>query len=214
MICDMIFLGDITMKNKILNILGSIFLIIGLSLFAIHFYNQYIETKNVNQLKEDFMASLNEVPDENPDGDTIDDIPNLEKDIWGMLYIDSVDIELPIAIRDNFDGLYSHLVAYDYLPIPPEEGNFTIAGHNGSCPVCTFRYLHDVENGDEVKIITKKHTLTYEVYETLEVLNTETWVLDPIEDETTLSLLTCKYSSWTNPWRLIVRARLIESVEN
>ena len=62
--------------------------------------------------------------------------------------------------------------------------------------------------------MSKTHTMTYEVYDKLEVMNTETWVLDPIEDETTLSLLTCKYSSWTNPWRLIVRARLIDTQVN
>lgn len=193
------------MKKKIFNILGTLFLMIGLGLFAVHFYNQYVETKNVNKLKDNFMMSLE---------DPVEADEDVEFDTWGLLIIDSVDIELPITISDNFDDLYSTLIAYDTAPIPPEEGNFTIAGHNGSCPVCTFRYLHDVENGDEVKIINKTHTLTYEVYESLEVLNTETWVLDPVEDETTLSLLTCKYSSWTNPWRLIVRARLVDIETN
>ncbi|HZJ87492.1 MAG TPA: sortase [Erysipelothrix sp.] len=193
------------MKKKIFNILGTLFLMIGLGLFAVHFYNQYVETKNVNKLKDNFMMSLE---------DPVEADEDVEFDTWGLLIIDSVDIELPITISDNFDDLYSTLIAYDTAPIPPEEGNFTIAGHNGSCPVCTFRYLHDVENGDEVKIINKTHTLTYEVYESLEVLNTETWVLDPVEDETTLSLLTCKYSSWTNPWRLIVRARLVDVKTN
>lgn len=198
-------------KGRVLNFFATLFFVIGIALFGIHFYKQYTETKNVNKLKEDFMTSLQEDPEIPEDSDNI---PDLQENIWGLLTIDSVDIELPIAIADNFDGLYSHLVAYDFAPVPPEEGNFTIAGHNGSCPVCTFRYLHDVENGDIVTVMSKENTMTYEVYETLEVLNTETWVLDPVKDETTLSLLTCKYSSWNNPWRLIVRARLIDTQAN
>lgn len=196
-------------KGRFLNFIATLFFVAGIALFGVHFYKQYTETKNVNKLKEDFMLSLQEDPEIPKNNE-----PDLDENIWGMLIIESVGIELPIAISDNFDGLYNHLVAYDFAPVPPEVGNFTIAGHNGSCAVCTFKYLHDVENGDIVTVISKENTMTYEVYETLEVLNTETWVLDPVEDETTLSLLTCKYSSWTNPWRLIVRARLIDTQAN
>lgn len=199
-------------KRNFLSILSTIFFILGITLFGVHFYKQYTESKNVDKLKEDFMLSLQDDPEVPEPGDA--ERPELAENIWGLLTIDSVDIELPIAIADNFDGLYSHLVAYDFAPVPPEQGNFTIAGHNGSCPVCTFKYLHDVENGDLVTVMSKTHTMTYEVYDKLEVMNTETWVLDPVEDETTLSLLTCKYSSWTNPWRLIVRARLIDTQVN
>lgn len=196
-------------KKKIfLNILASIFLIAGVSLLGIHYYNEYIQKQTVEKIKEDFLLSLSDPVEPS------DDEEKKEITAWGLLTIDSVGIELPITIADNFDDLYSSLIAYDSAPVPPEPGNFTVAGHNGSCPVCTFRYLHDVENGDLIEVMSVDHIMTYEVYETLEVLNTETWVLDDVEGETTLSLLTCKYSSWTNPWRLIVRARLINVEEN
>lgn len=196
-------------KINIYGVLSVIFLLTGLSLFTYHYVSQYNQTKQLNKIKADFEKMLVDPPEKD---DTEEDL-NLAADMWGMLTIDSVGIELPIAIADNFDGLYTSLVAYSTSPEPPNPGNFAIAGHNGSCAVCTFRDLHDTQEGDTVEIRTKENTFIYEVYAVREnLMNTETWVLDPVPDETTLTLITCQYSSWTNPLRLVVQARLIETI--
>lgn len=197
------------MKKKLnfMQLLSLLFVLIGITLFAYHFTTTYLQNRELNKIKDQFQQLLDD-----PNPDTSDDVL-LEENIWGMLKIDSVDIDLPIAIADNFDGLYTSLVAYDTSPVPPNEGNFAIAGHNGSCPVCTFRYLHDTEEGDTIELTSRDATYIYEIYAVREnVMNTETSVLDPVPDETTLTLITCQYSSWTNPLRLIVHARLVEII--
>lgn len=197
-------------KNKT-NILATIFITIGLALFSVNAIQTYMKNKEIEKVKQDFMNSLQDpdIPEDEGNGEV-----EMGKNIWGLLTIESVGIDLPVATGGNFKSLYNSLIAYETDVLPPDKGNFVVAGHNGSCPVCTFRYLHDVNIGDEVFLQSKKQTMKYEIYDSFFVMNDDLWVLDPIEDESTLTLLTCRYSSWTNPERLIVRARLVEVIDN
>ncbi len=188
--------------------IGWFLLILGILSGSLHFVKLNKEKQDLNQLKQDFEAMLSD-----PVEPTDDEEPITDDNIWGMLSINEVGINLPIAISDNFDGLYTSLVAYASAPVPPKKGNFAIAGHNGSCAVCTFKYLHKAKEGQRVEITSKEGTFIYEIYSIRHnVMNTETSVLNPVPNETTLTLITCEVSSWTDPRRLIVQARLIETI--
>ena len=195
-------------KINLLTIIGLLLIISGSSILIADYLNTKHRDNAVEQLKQDFLQGI-ENPSEN------DDEPDIKDNTYGILEIDSIDVSLPVSDDGNFDRLYHTLVAYREAPKPPNVGNFSIAGHNGSCgELCKFRDLHTVENGEQIRFIDRENTYIYEVYRNFEVDMSEVWVLNPIDDETTLTLITCKFPSWTRPERIIVHARLKEVIPN
>lgn len=90
--------------------------------------------------------------------------------------------------------------------MPGQPGNCVIAGHRP----WPFRYLDTLVTGDSVVIKIDKMKYTYQVYDSFEVLPTETWVLESIWGEKyTLTLITCT-PYMVSSHRLIVRARLTD----
>lgn len=196
-------------KFNILTIIGLLLILSGSSILIADYVNTQRRDKAVDQLKQGFLQGI-----EDPSEDESDEV-DIDNNTYGILEIDSIDVSLPVSDDGNFDRLYHTLVAYSEAPKPPNEGNFSIAGHNGSCgELCKFRDLYSVQNGEEIRFIDRENTYVYEVYNNFEVDMSEVWVLDPIEDETTLTLITCKYPSWTRPERIIVHARLKEVIPN
>jgi len=89
---------------------------------------------------------------------------------------------------------------------PGQKGNCVIAGHRPY----PFRYLDLLNAGDIITIRFNGATYTYSVYESIEVLPTETWVLSPVKGHPyTLTLITCT-PYLVSSHRLIVRAELTE----
>lgn len=195
-------------KINLLTIIGLLLIISGSSILIADYLNTKHRDNAVEQLKQEFLQGI-----ENPSES--DDEPDIKNNTYGILEIDSIDVSLPVSDDGNFDRLYHTLVAYREAPKPPNVGNFSIAGHNGSCgELCKFRDLHSVQNGEEIRFIDRENTYIYEVYRNFEVDMSEVWVLNPIDDETTLTLITCKFPSWTRPERIIVHARLKEVIPN
>lgn len=195
-------------KINLLTIIGLLLIISGSSILIADYLNTKHRDNAVEQLKQEFLQGI-----ENPSES--DDEPDIKNNTYGILEIDSIDVSLPVSDDGNFDRLYHTLVAYREAPKPPNVGNFSIAGHNGSCgELCKFRDLHTVQNGEEIRFIDRENTYIYEVYRNFEVDMSEVWVLNPIDDETTLTLITCKFPSWTRPERIIVHARLKEVIPN
>lgn len=195
-------------KINLLTIIGLLLIISGSSILIADYLNTKHRDNAVEQLKQEFLQGI-----ENPSES--DDEPDIKNNTYGILEIDSIDVSLPVSDDGNFDRLYHTLVAYREAPKPPNVGNFSIAGHNGSCgELCKFRDLHTVENGEQIRFIDRENTYIYEVYRNFEVDMSEVWVLNPIDDETTLTLITCKFPSWTRPERIIVHARLKEVIPN
>lgn len=96
--------------------------------------------------------------------------------------------------------------------MPGEAGNCVLAGHRNYVIMRPFRYLDKVAAGDNVYITTDEATYTYEVFKTFEVSPDSTWILDPQEEEENLlTLLTCTPVIGLNR-RLIVWAKLTETV--
>ncbi len=98
--------------------------------------------------------------------------------------------------------------------LPWEEGSNTfIAGHALGFPRTrvprAFRDLGDLAPGDEILIKSVDgHGYTFRVYDRLTVEPDDTWVTDPVEGRTVVSLQTCvPIPTFEN--RLIVRGELV-----
>ena len=194
-------------KINFLTIIGLILILSGSSILIVDYVSKIQRDKTAEDYKQDFIDGINE--------DDIVKNPDLPLDVAGILEIDSIELSLPVSADGVFENLYDVLVAYSEAPTPPTVGNFAIAGHNGSCgELCKFKDLYKVQSGEEIRYIDRENTYVYKVYKNHIVDKADVWVLDPVEDKTTLTLITCQYPSWTRPERLIVHAELVEVIPN
>jgi sortase A len=98
---------------------------------------------------------------------------------------------------------------------PGEYGNVVILGHstlpqfyNPKDYKTIFTYLPSLEKGDQIVVHYKGVDYYYQVFEMFVVDPTDTWVLDDVNNESILTLITC-VPPGTYWKRLIVKAKLI-----
>ena len=116
----------------------------------------------------------------------------------------------------TFEDLYNTLVAYSEAPNHLKKGTLH-RRNNGACGLmCKFKDLHEIDPSEKehIRFMDRDNTYVYEIYYKEIVDKSDIWVLDPKEGETTLTLITCRYPSWTHPDRLVVQAKLVEVIPN
>jgi sortase A len=95
---------------------------------------------------------------------------------------------------------------YPGTPLPGQAGNAAIAGHRTTYGA-PFYNLNELEPNDLIYVTTSQGAFQYRVVESLVVRPSDTWVLDPSEDDR-LTLTTC-HPRLSARQRLIVIAELI-----
>lgn len=196
-------------KFSWLQLTGILMILAGLCLIIVDFANSYNERNSIKNELETFLAAAS-----NGENGTMPS-EAAASDMWGTIEIEKLDVRHPIIISDNWDYLNRYVVAYPNGVTPPENGNFSIAGHNGRCASCVFRNFESLENGDEIKLQDKTlTTYVYKIYDIFEVDETDTSVLNQVEDRAILTLITCSEPSNYDTRRVIVKAELIESIPN
>ncbi|HHT17432.1 MAG TPA: class D sortase [Papillibacter sp.] len=142
--------------------------------------------------------------DEEAAGEPAEEIaPQKQYTVIGTLKIPALNVSQNILEGTGRELKYGvgRLTLSQY---PGERGNCVIAGHRPY----PFRYLDLLTQGDIISLRFSGLTYTYSVYESFEVLPTETWVLSPIKGHPyTLTLITCT-PYLVSSHRLIVRAEL------
>ena len=115
------------------------------------------------------------------------------ENVIGVLKIPKLDIIMPIALgatKENMKVGAVHL-SQTSLPIGGESSNTVIAGHRGYRGATMFRYLDQLEIGDEVIVQNLWEDLTYKVVEIRIILPSEVSnvLIQPGRD--LLTLVTC-----------------------
>lgn len=197
-----------TKKTSFLTILGIIMIISGLSFIAWDLGSTYFERKAIDTEMQEFFNAAQLGEEQAMPGEVKDD------ELWGMIEIEKLDLKFPIIQSDNWDYLSRYVVAWEQSVSPPDEGNFSIAGHNGRCASCVFRNFEKLEIKDTIKLTDKNNTHTYEIYDIFEVFHTDTSVLNETPGETTVTLVTCTEQTHYDEYRTIVKGKLINSEVN
>lgn len=195
-------------KNKALSFVGTLLIIIGLSMIIYSFGSTYLEKRAIDKEMQAFF----DAPMLTDDDDFVMPDEAHENELW-RLEIEKLDIDHPVIQSSNWDYLNRYLVAWDHSPVPPKKGNFSIAGHNGRCASCVFRNFDRLEIGDEVKISDREFTYIYEITNIFEVIYTDVSVLEDTPEETTLTLVTCTKQVTYDEYRTIVKAKLVDTIE-
>lgn len=192
-------------KPNIINILGVIFICIGLTIFAVDFFTRYFERQSQQQELMDFLNAPLLSEDDNFESPS----EGTDEQRWGTIKIDKLGVNHIVAKSSDWSLLNRYVVAWENSPNPPSNGNFAIAGHNGNCASCVFRDFDKLELGDTVELMREKVVYTYKITKIYIVEATDLSVLDDTPDKATLTLVTCKDQITNDPYRLIVKAELV-----
>ncbi len=117
----------------------------------------------------------------------------LDNEVFGVISIPTLELEMPIYLgatqRHMTDGA-AHL-SQTSLPIGGESTNCVIAGHRGYNGAAYFRYVTELQIGDEVIITNLWETLTYKVTWTQIIMPNDVKSILIQEGRDMITLLTC-----------------------
>lgn len=192
-------------KRSVLGILGTVLMIAGLGFIAWDLGTTYLERRSIEKEMQDFFNAPLLTDEANMPEEASD------KELWGMIQIDKLDINFPIIKSNDWSYLSRYLVAWEESTNPPGEGNFSIAGHNGRCASCVFRNFEKLEKNDEIRLVDKENIYTYKIYDIFEVFHTDTSVLNETKGKTTITLVTCTEQTTYDEYRTIVKGELVKT---
>ena len=139
----------------------------------------------------------------------------LEDEIFGVITIPRLELEMPIYLgatyRHMADGA-AHL-SQTSLPIGGENTNCVIAGHRGWGGASYFRYITELEAGDEVIITNLWGELRYTVVETKIIDPNDVKEILIQQDRELLTLLTCHPYASGGKYRYVVYCERNQEME-
>lgn len=135
--------------------------------------------------------------------------------IMGYITIEKIGVELPIY-HGTSDGVLQiaagHLEGTS-LPVGGGSTHAVISAHRGLPSAKLFTNLDQLEVGDTFTITVLDRVLTYEVDRISIVLPTETDLLQPVEGQDYVTLMTCTPYG-INTHRLLVRGHRVNTRES
>ena len=139
----------------------------------------------------------------------------LEDEVFGVITIPRLQLEMPIYLGATYkhmaDGA-AHL-SQTSLPIGGEHTNCVIAGHRGWGGASYFRYITELEAGDEVIITNLWGELRYTVVETKIIDPNDVEEILIHQDRELLTLLTCHPYASGGKYRYVVYCERNQEME-
>ena len=130
----------------------------------------------------------------------------LEDEVFGVISIPKLELEMPIYLGATYkhmaDGA-AHL-SQTSLPIGGENTNCVIAGHRGWGGASYFRYITELEAGDEIIITNLWGELRYTVVDTKIIDPNDVKEILIQQDRELLTLLTCHPYASGGKYRYVV----------
>ena len=195
--------------NKIIFILGLVFILISILIYSFGLYKNYKIEKETEQVIETIFeevptpeveVEVEEVITETPKKQEI----KLTNNYLGYIEFSNYGIKRLITSGTDKATLDKGLVGTLNVSagIDDEVGNLIIAGHSVSN---TFQKLHYMKIGEEIKIVSHKNTYIYKITEKHAINDDDMSYFKKIDDKKILTLITCKNNG---NQRLIVIAEL------
>lgn len=135
--------------------------------------------------------------------------------IMGYITIPRIGVELPIyhGTSDAVLQVAAGHLEGTSLPVGGESTHAVISAHRGLPSAKLFTNLDELEAGDTFTITVLDRVLTYEVDRISIVLPTETDLLQPVEGQDYVTLMTCTPYG-INTHRLLVRGHRVNTRES
>ena len=135
--------------------------------------------------------------------------------IMGYITIEKIGVELPIyhGTSDAVLQVAAGHLEGTSLPVGGASTHAVISAHRGLPSAKLFTNLDELETGDTFTITVLDRVLTYEVDRISIVLPTETDLLQPVEGQDYVTLMTCTPYG-INTHRLLVRGHRVNTRES
>jgi len=122
-----------------------------------------------------------------------------------QIQIPAIGVDAPVVQGDGWEQLKQGVAQYIGSANPGESGNMVLSAHNDVYGEI-FRDLDQLEDEDEIIIITANHSFTYTVTNIQIVEPTDVAVMGPTPGPT-VTLISC-YPYWVDTHRIVVQAAL------
>ena len=122
-----------------------------------------------------------------------------------QIQIPSIKVDAPVVQGDSWEQLKKGVGQHAGSTDPGQPGNLVLSAHDDVYGEI-FRYLDQLETGDEIVVFTAQHTYTYIVTGVEIVEPTDVEVMAPT-DNPTVTLISC-YPYMVDNKRIVVQANL------
>ena len=185
-----------TKKNSSRFIAATLLFCFGLMVSVYPFLAQYINSLSDSKVVAAYNASvMNGGADTSSgaEGALVFGQEELDEDVYGIISIPNLSLELPIYVGDtdaNLSKGIAHLKGSS-LPVGGKSTHCVLAGHNGAITNEWFTHIDQLNNGDLFYIRNGSIVLTYEVVGKKVIEPTDTSDLYIQKDRDLATLLTC-----------------------
>lgn len=186
-------------SNKSLVILGSLFLISGLSLIVLIIYTTF-KTKSEEDIALDNFY-IEEKQIENTDDTTTEDVVEEKKDTSinyvAVLRIPKINLKRGLVDKDSkYNNIKYNIMIHKESDVPDKEGgNVILVAHSGTAGVSYFRNVDKLSLNDEIYLDYNNKTYSYKITNIYDIEKTG---IAPIRKETTkstITLITCRHNT-------------------
>lgn len=180
-------------------IIGSLFLLIGVSLILYDFLSKRNVEINEQMAIEEFYTTQEEIKEESiNDTQKVKEVKKQNKiNYIAILKIPKIDLERGLVDPKSYlNNVKYNLEIVEGSSMPDNKNsNLIIASHSGTARISYFRNLNKLSINDEILLIYKNQIYKYKVSNKYEIEKTGTAKIIRNNNKTTITLITCKYKT-------------------
>lgn len=186
-------------SNKSLVILGSLFLISGLSLIVLTIHTKF-KTKSEEDIALDNFY-IEEKQIETTDDTTPEDVVEEKKDTpinyVAVLRIPKINLKRGLVDRDSkYNNIKYNIMIHKESDTPDKEGgNVILVAHSGTSGVAYFRNVDKLSLNDEIYLDYNNKTYSYKITNIYDIEKTGVVPIRKVTTKSTITLITCRYST-------------------
>ena len=186
-------------SNKSLVILGSLFLISGLSLFFLTSYTGF-KTKTDEDIALDnfyIEEQTEEITDNTTTKEVVEEKKETSINYIAVLRIPKINLKRGLVDKDSkYNNIKYNIMIHKESDAPDKEGgNVILVAHSGTAGVSYFRNVDKLSLDDEIYLDYNSQTYSYKITNIYDIEKTG---IAPIRKETTkstITLITCRHNT-------------------
>ena len=186
-------------SNKSLVILGSLFLISGLSLFFLTSYTGF-KTKTDEDIALDnfyIEEQQEKISDNTTTKEVVEEKKETSINYIAVLRIPKINLKRGLVDKDSkYNNIKYNIMIHKESDAPDKEGgNVILVAHSGTAGVSYFRNVDKLSLDDEIYLDYNSQTYSYKITNIYDIEKTG---IAPIRKETTkstITLITCRHNT-------------------
>ena len=198
-------------------IVGSLLILIGISLVGGKYLYKYFLDRNEDLKIEEFYEKQEEISETPESNENTEEVKTEEKqettraDYVAVIKIPKINLEKGLYAKESsMNNVNKNIQILKESSYPDvAKGNFILAGHSGNARVSYFRKLDKLNRDDEVSIFYGGSEYKYKVVNIYDIEKTGTANIVRNAEKTTLTLITCRHN--TNK-QIVVVCELVEKI--